>query len=334
MTDETQATAEPTPNVRPASPQAKLDALAAEKEALLAATDRPDFIDSNQIEADAQDEDEPNEEEVIDDELPEEEEPEELPTETEEEEEVATEPGTKPTQFRIRPKDDVEKRAFELRKRNLDMPLKDALAQAEKELGIATTATEPEQTAEQAAPLSVATLEAERDTLEGQIDEAEANMDFEQLPQLRKRLRAIERQELPQAREAHARQAEALNATYQKSADQASSLYPDATKKGSEFYQKMAEIDAALQASQDPLFTDHNKPLIIAQMAARELRVAPSTRPTKANTTPRYPPSLFRYRSCAARYVPAPSAQPLVCLAATLPYLLCHHVPCATYPCR
>ncbi len=129
--DATQATAETT-TTKP-SPQQRLEALAAEKAELLARTDRPDFIDTNQVaddeaeDAHLEDEEEIDEaenfeetDEQSEDDLEAEEESQADEDEDEqdpdpEEEEQQPQSGKKPTQFRLRPKDDVETRALELR---------------------------------------------------------------------------------------------------------------------------------------------------------------------------------------------------------------------------
>ena len=52
-------------------------------------------------------------------------------------------------------------------------------------------------------------------------------------------------------------------------------FYPDAAKEGSPLFNRMAEIHATLEETSDPLLHDPNKALVIAQMAARELQIAP-----------------------------------------------------------
>lgn len=287
--DATQATAETT-TTKP-SPQQRLEALAAEKAVLLEATDRPDFVYSNQVPDDEAEDAHLEDEEEIDDaensEESDEQSEEEVEAEEEsqadedeqdpdpEEEEQQQQSGKKPTQFRLRPKDDVEKRALELRKRNLDMSLKDALAQAEAEL----TPSSSQQQEEQAAPLDIAAIHERRKDIRTKIKDARVNLDFETLNALEDELETIDQEELPQAQVAQARReqeaAAAATAKWQESSDTAAAAYPDAAKANSPLFTRMAQIDAELKARNDPLFFDSQKPLIIAQMAARELRIAP-----------------------------------------------------------
>ncbi len=290
-TDATQATAETT-TTKP-SPQQRLEALAAEKAELLARTDRPDFIDSNQVADDEAEDAHLEDEEEIDEaenfEESDEQSEDDLEAEEEsqadedeqdadpEEEEQQQQSGKKPTQFRLRPKDDVEKRALELRKRNLDMPLKDALAQAEAELD--PSSSQQQQDDEQATPPDLAAIQERRKEIRTKIKDARANMDFEALNTLEDELEIIDQEELPAAREAQARREQEANATatakWQESSDAAAAAYPDAAKANSPLFTRMAQIDADLKARNDPLFFDSQKPLIIAQMAAKELRIAP-----------------------------------------------------------
>ncbi|MDZ4287864.1 MAG: hypothetical protein U0984_07890 [Prosthecobacter sp.] len=68
---------------------------------------------------------------------------------------------------------------------------------------------------------------------------------------------------------------QALVTSYEANATRTLQLYPEAGREGTRLFQRMEEIHAALEATNDPLIHDPAKPLVIAQMAARELRIPP-----------------------------------------------------------
>jgi hypothetical protein len=70
-------------------------------------------------------------------------------------------------------------------------------------------------------------------------------------------------------------EAAAYNAAFSASEAKANALYPFTSDLSSAGAKRMIEIDNALSANGDPLFADPNKPLIVAQMVAKELRIAP-----------------------------------------------------------
>ena len=53
----------------------------------------------------------------------------------------------------------------------------------------------------------------------------------------------------------------------------------------------MVEIEQLLEETNDPLYRDPNKPLIVAQMAARELRIAPKAKGTAPAVKPTLKPA-------------------------------------------
>ena len=54
-------------------------------------------------------------------------------------------------------------------------------------------------------------------------------------------------------------------------------LYPDCSNPESDLSRQMAEIDATLRETGNPLYYSADKPLVVAQMAANVLRIAPAT---------------------------------------------------------
>ena len=63
-----------------------------------------------------------------------------------------------------------------------------------------------------------------------------------------------------------------LHQAFHESARRAASLVPQHPTARQEFLSRLAELDGVLEKSGDPLHTHPNKPLILAQMAAREMR--------------------------------------------------------------
>lgn len=88
---------------------------------------------------------------------------------------------------------------------------------------------------------------------------------------------------LPQARVADQQRTERVTNDFEEAAQNALDLYPEAGKAGSPMFKLMAKIHDDLAALNDPIISDVNKPLIIAQMAARELRIAPRRASAQAN---------------------------------------------------
>lgn len=78
------------------------------------------------------------------------------------------------------------------------------------------------------------------------------------------------------------RKAAEYDAAFTASENRAMELYDFLSDPKSEGRIRIAEIDEALRVNGDPLYYDPNKPLIIAQMVAKELRIAP--KPKKSNT--------------------------------------------------
>lgn len=91
---------------------------------------------------------------------------------------------------------------------------------------------------------------------------------------------------IPQAIEAKAKRTERVVSQFQAAAQKAVALYPDAEKEGSPLYVRMAEIHATMEQTGDSTINHPQKALLIAQMAARELRIAP-----RAVVAPSSPPA-------------------------------------------
>jgi hypothetical protein len=74
----------------------------------------------------------------------------------------------------------------------------------------------------------------------------------------------------------------AYEATFTASESRAVEMYDFANKPDTPAGRRMKEIDDSLAETVDPLFSDPNKPLIIAQMVAKEMLIAPRKKGTPA----------------------------------------------------
>jgi hypothetical protein len=66
--------------------------------------------------------------------------------------------------------------------------------------------------------------------------------------------------------------------TLKESQNKAVKFYPDTSDKNSAITKRMVEIDNELNEMDNDLYHDPDKPFIIAQMAARELGIAPNSK--------------------------------------------------------
>ncbi len=122
---------------------------------------------------------------------------------------------------------------------------------------------------------AAAALEAERRELDQQWRKGVRDMvEDATLDRLEARMAEID-SALPQARVADTRRGQAAQGEFDRCAAHTLDLYPDASRAGTPLYERMQEIHAALEAAGDPVISHQHKPLVIAQMAARELSIAP-----------------------------------------------------------
>ena len=124
-------------------------------------------------------------------------------------------------------------------------------------------------------------VEADIERMEEQMDEATRTFDGEAQATLRKQMRDA-RKELSQSqvaeRQTRQRAAEQLterNKALDVSEQRAVERYPDVVNVNSALVGKMKEIDQRLKTVGDPLFYSPNKPLLLTQMAAEEIGIAP-----------------------------------------------------------
>jgi hypothetical protein len=191
-----------------------------------------------------------------------------------------TDPENLPERIRIGSWSEVERKALQIRARNPDLSLEQAM-----EMAKGKDQAEP---AQQLPNLTE--IENQLDAKATQKAEAIKALEFDKAAQLeleiaklqkefRKAEKLAERQE---EAEKVARQ-ESMNSAKQKAVD----FYPDTASKDSALTKKMYEIFDVLQDTGNPLISDPNMPFKLAQMAANELGIAPrNPKAPKASPAP------------------------------------------------
>lgn len=225
---------------------------------------------------------------------------------------VEEEGENKIPQFRLRPTEQVDAEALRIMKaaEAADAPinLSQALDIAKQRFGIEekpTARIEPvedddAQSAEEAEeddPVSQVTFSEAKQELkdlrkkhsqalrDGDLDEAADVMDqLGETEELIELLAVHEEQEATAAVNEH-------DQAFESSVARANDLYSDFGNENSDFYARATEIDAALRDTDDNRYFDANKPLLVAQMVAKELNIAPSmggekSPPTQQQATP------------------------------------------------
>lgn len=179
-------------------------------------------------------------------------------------------------QFRVRAENAAEELAFTLRHANKNLSLKDALAEAERILGISQV-SQTEETQVETEPSLPTPDEIEEQVADLEVQWRKAVADYaadEVTDALALQIKEA-KLSIAKAREYHAKKGDAIERAYMESSTKAVELYPDAEVEGSELRSRMEEIHNALEAAGDPIISDPQKPIIIARMAAKELSIAP-----------------------------------------------------------
>ena len=223
--------------------------------------------------------------------------------EEEEHEEEAREekPGAPVTRTRARPPADdrVGIRALELQTRNPDLTVEECVQRARAELGLDKTkpgkeadAPEAEEPTGDAEPETVEEADARLKDLRAQRRKAMTeDLDFAKAADLDDQIDALKDRRLDLVAKkatAESKAASEYDAQFDAAQSKAAGLYEFVGNADSAEAKRMLEIDAQLKASGDPLYSDPEKPLILAQMVAREYRIAPKASgktSTKTGTT-------------------------------------------------
>jgi hypothetical protein len=186
--------------------------------------------------------------------------------------------------LKLREDDEVGRLAIAFQKRDPNLTLQQAVAKAQDQLG----ETQPAEAEAETAPGMPATIEETDAAIAAARTErkkASTAMDFEVAD-----AKSVEVENLIQHRFNLQRQAETAAANQEATYDRtfsvaerrATDLYPAAGDPNSAFGKEMLRIEADMKANRDPTYRDPEKPLIIAQMAARNLRIAPRSKTAPA----------------------------------------------------
>lgn len=186
--------------------------------------------------------------------------------------------------IRLNEKDEVGRLAAAYQIRNRDWTLEQCLAAAKEKLGVSPAnpaATAPEAPApvgDPKLPRTISEVDSTIEKLEADKVQAAKDIDMAKVSEIDVQLRRLDRQRtaLERAEERGAtQQAAAYDRQFADSEARAAEFYPFVSDKDSPLRQRMIEIEESLEALSDPLFHDPNKPLLIAQMVAKENSIAP-----------------------------------------------------------
>lgn len=217
-----------------------------------------------------------------------------LPTEEGGTQGLPTEEGDKtqqqPTQAKQPAVDAVALAAAALRAANPALSIADALAIAEARAPKAaeqtqTTAAQVE--AQEIVAPDVPTpeeLRAKRKELDKEWRNAVKDLaDDDAIEAIEKQIEELDDQ-IPQAEQAHVEYANQVRGQFEQFANKTVEHYPDAAVEGSPLFNRMEEIHRTMEETGDETLNSPRKALLIAQMAARELGIAPRTVKPAATT--------------------------------------------------
>lgn len=199
------------------------------------------------------------------------------------------EDGDKPIKNRVRITDfdDVAKLAIGLKKaahkRGETITLAEAEKRAAAALGVNQSTAANGETAETTAsvPTTVEATDAKiKELIALRTKAFKDDLDFAAGDQLTNEIEALREHKLT-LREKVAvettKEQAAYHAAFDAAEKKANALYDFVKQPESAAWKRMAEIDAQLETNQDPLFNAPDKALVIAQMVARELQIAPKS---------------------------------------------------------
>ena len=206
---------------------------------------------------------------------------EEAPAATEEAKTSEDGDGDKlPERIRLTNFSKVEKLALTMKRENPKLSLAQAEAKARDVLGIAEEVPAGEKETA-AATATVETVSAKITTaIAARTKAMKDDLDFAEADRLTNEIEAL-KDERASLREQEGKQSTAKQTAYDAAFDAAQAkavtLYEFVKEPESAGYKRMAEIDAQLGENKDPLYHSPDKALVIAQMVARELQIAPKS---------------------------------------------------------
>jgi hypothetical protein len=200
-------------------------------------------------------------------------------------------------QFRVRPRNEIESLAFRFFKADDTLDMEGALALAKQRLGVTEVTSSDadpdafeDYTAQPAG--TVADLEKQIRELRREKIEATRAYDVDKAADLEEQLLALEEQ-IPfvwarEEQEAEQRRAEdeAWNQAARSNIELVRKAFPVAADPNSAFFARMTQIDEAWGDAMDQRFDDPQKPLLLAQIVAKEMGLSPATAGKGARTYP------------------------------------------------
>ena len=209
----------------------------------------------------------------------------------------------KSVRVRLQPKDDHEAKALELKKRNPDMSLAECLERTKPPEAASEEGEEGDQQPKDELTEQYDAVQSEIEELEKKQLDLTEEMEFTEAAKVAKEIRALdkklstlhvqrEQKRLSTEKEEQSLAEKEYDAAEEASKAKAMEFYPDVTNAKSKLVARMVEINEQLKEADDDLYYSPDKHLKVAQMAARDLSIAPKTKtePAKAQKRPKPAP--------------------------------------------
>lgn len=186
--------------------------------------------------------------------------------------------------YRLRPRSELGRRAFEMMRQDIYLSEEDAFAAAREELEVSSTDAGDSRagygdTPNDSPSLTDESSEAIRqriDELEDQIIEATAQYQLDEAADLQREMRRLRRDVLPQVERYESSMVESWNRSATDSLQTVAAKYPQSTDPNSAFAARMREIDGIWHEIGDDRYYDPTKAEMIAELVAREQGIAPA----------------------------------------------------------
>lgn len=238
--------------------------------------------------------------------------------------------------LRLNENDEVGRLALSYSKRNKDWTLDQAMDAARNQLGI-----KPKQEAQAPAAedpkvaalprtiddvdVAIEKLFADQEKAMTEVRFEDASKAFREIQKLTLHRSSLERS----AEQAQQQQAARYDADFTKSESQAVDLYPFAADQASAGAKRMSQIEATMLKNGDPAYYSANKPLLLAQMVAAELKIAPRNKnatPAKAAALAVPVPKKGVLPTGGSRTVPVTNQKPALVQALSKPNMTVHEL--------
>lgn len=203
---------------------------------------------------------------------------------TEDEDSPITPISSKNAKVSLPEGDQVGRLAISFKKRNKDWTMDQAMEAARTQLGVKTkdSADEPAKVKSPSdLPDTVEGVDTAIEALETQKVKAAEDLNLAEIAKIDSQLRKLDRQRTSlerQGEQQERQQVAEYDTAFASSEAKAADLYEFASKPDSPGGKRMLEIEESLLETEDPRYYAPNKPLLIAQMVAAELNIAPKSK--------------------------------------------------------